>query len=84
MSLRQVLINAQRSHLAGHINKHLANIEVLLERPAGIGEHQDIQEAIEIELGEVSDYYDKLEILNRFFIQQEVIEDKENESGTAS
>ena len=84
MSLRQVLINSQRSHLAGHINKHLANIEVLLERPAGIGEHQDIQEAIEIELGEVSDYYDKLEMLNRFFIQQEVIEDKENESGTAS
>mgnify|MGYP003134148766 FL=1 len=84
MSLRQVLINAQRSHLAGHINKHLANIEVLLERPAGIGEHQDIQEAIEIELGEVSDYYDKLEMLNRFFIQQEVIEDKENEAGTGS
>ena len=84
MSLGQVLINAQRSHLAGHINKHLANIEVLLERPAGIGEHQDIQEAIEIELGEVSDYYDKLEMLNRFFIKQEVIEDKENESGTAS
>ena len=48
MSVRQVRINAQRSHLAGHINKHLANIEVLLERPAGIGEHQDIQEAIEI------------------------------------
>jgi len=84
MSLRQVLINAQRSHLAGHINKHLANIEVLLERPAGIGEHQDIQEAIEIELGEVSNYYDKLEMLNRFFIQQEVIEDKENEAGTGS
>jgi len=84
MSLRQILINAQRSHLAGHINKHLANIEVLLERPAGIGEHQDIQEAIEIELGEVSDYYDKLEMLNRFFIQQEVIEDKENEAGTGS
>ena len=84
MSIRQVLINAQRSHLAGHINKHLANIEVLLERPAGIGEHQDIQEAIEIELGHVSDYYDKLEMLNRFFVQQDTLEDKDNESGTAS
>ena len=84
MSLRQVLINAQRSHLAGHINKHLANIEVLLENPAGIGEHHDIQEAIEIELGEVSDYCDKLEMLNRFFIQQEVIEDKADDTGTAS
>ena len=69
MSLRQVLINAPRSHFAGHINKHLANIEVLLENPVGIGEHQDILESIEIELGEVSDYHDKLEMLNRFFIQ---------------
>jgi hypothetical protein len=84
MSLRQVLINASRSHFAGHINKHLANIEVLLENPAGIGEHQDILESIEIELGEVSDYHDKLEMLNRFFIQQEIIEDKENEAGTGS
>lgn len=84
MSLRQVLINAQRSHLAGHINKHLANIEVLLENPAGIGEHQDIQEAIEFELDEVANYYDKLEMLNRFFIQQEVIEDKADDTGTAS
>lgn len=71
MSVRQVLINAARSHFAGHINKHLANIEVLLERPAGIGEHQDIQEAIEIELGHVADYHDKLEMLAKFFVKQE-------------
>jgi hypothetical protein len=72
MSLRQILINAQRSHLAGHINKHLANIEVLLTNPAGIGEHQDIQEAIEIELGEIADYHDKLEMLTKFYIQQQI------------
>lgn len=71
MSLRQVLINAQRSHLAGHINKHLANIEVLLENPAGIGEHQDIQEAIEIELEHVADYHDKLAMLTKFFLTQQ-------------
>lgn len=71
MSVRQVLINAARSHFAGHINKHLANIEVLLEHPAGIGEHQDIQEAIEIELGYVAEYHDKLEMLAKFFVKQE-------------
>ena len=70
MSLRQILINAQRSHLAGHINKHLANIEVLLTNPAGIGEHQDIQESIEIELGHIADYHDKLEMLTKFFMQK--------------
>jgi hypothetical protein len=84
MSIRQVLINAARSHFSGHINKHLANIEVLLERPAGIGEHQDIQEAIEIELGHVADYHDKLEMLIRFFIQKPENEEQEDETGTGS
>ena len=68
MNIRQVLINAARSHYAGHINKHIANIEVLLNNPVGIGEHQDIQEAIEIELGHIADYHDKLEMLNKFFM----------------
>lgn len=67
--MRNILINAQRSHLAGHINKHLANIEVLLTYPVGIGEHQDVQEAIEIELEEVANYHDKLEMLTKYFIQ---------------
>jgi len=82
MSVRQILINAQRSHLAGHINKHLANIEVLLERPAGIGEHQDIQEAIEIELGYVAEYHDKLEMLTKFFIPQQTEGGEDNEIST--
>ena len=70
MSLRATLINAAQSHFAGHINKHIANIEVLLTNPVGIGEHQDIQEAVEIELGIIADYHDKLEMLNRFFVPQ--------------
>lgn len=70
MNLRATLINAQQSHLAGHVNKHIANIEVLLTNPVGIGEHQDIQEAIETELGIIADYHDKLEMLNRFFVPQ--------------
>jgi hypothetical protein len=76
--MRQILINAQRSHLAGHINKHLANIEVLLTNPVGIGEHQDIQEAIESELSHVADYHDKLEMLNKFFVAETVEEDASN------
>jgi hypothetical protein len=41
---------------------------VLLNNPAGIGEHQDIQESIEIELGHIADYHDKMEMLTKFFI----------------
>lgn len=76
--MRDILINAQRSHLIGHINKHMANVEVLLTNPAGIGEHQDIQEAIEIELGHMSDYHDKLEMLSKFFVKREEEADAES------
>ena len=67
--MKATLINAQQSHLMGHINKHLANIEVLLNHPVGIGEHQDIGTAIEEELAIVADYHDKLEMLNKFFAE---------------
>jgi len=66
-TLRNKLIKAQHAHLHGHVQKHVANVEVLLDRPAGIGEHQDIQEAIEIELGHIADYEDKLDVLSTYF-----------------
>ena len=76
--IRDIMVNAQRSYLTGHINKHIANIEVLLAHPAGIGEHQDLQEAIEIELGHIADYHDKLEMLHKFFIPKQ--EEQEDEA----
>jgi len=37
--MKEVLVNAIRSHLAGNINKHLANIQVYMNSTTGIGEH---------------------------------------------
>ena len=65
--MRDMLIDAQTSHLVGHINKHKANVEILLTNPVGIGEHQDIQTAIEEELEEIANYHDKLEMLVKYF-----------------
>lgn len=64
--MRQQIIQALRSHATGHIDKHLANIEVYLTNPAGIGEHSDIIEAIEVELKAISEYEDQLEIINKY------------------
>jgi hypothetical protein len=55
------------THALGHIAKHKANVEVYLHNPAGIGEHSDIIEAIEIELKAMSEYEDQLEMLNKYF-----------------
>ena len=79
--MRNMLIDAQTSHLVGHMNKHKANIEILLTHPVGIGEHQDIQEAIETELEEIANYHDKLEMLIKYFPKTTKGESNE-ESGT--
>jgi hypothetical protein len=79
--MRNMLIDAQTSHLIGHMNKHKANIEILLTHPVGIGEHQDIQEAIETELEEIANYHDKLEMLIKYFPKTTEGESNE-ESGT--
>jgi len=84
--MRELLISAARSHYMGLVNKHISNVEVLLNNPMGISgvadKHQDIQEAIEVELGIIADYNDKLEVLQRFFIKPQT-ETKEEKKGNA-
>tara|TARA_R100001460_G_scaffold89745_2_gene131268 strand:- start:151 stop:411 length:261 start_codon:yes stop_codon:yes gene_type:complete len=74
--MKEVLISAIRSHLVGNINKHLANIQVYMNNTTGIGEHSDIVETIELELEQVANYHDKLEVLNKFFIENELQQEK--------
>lgn len=64
--MREILLEAFKSHAQGHISKHLANIEVYLHNPAGIGEHSDIVDAIEIELKQVAEYDDLLEMVSKY------------------
>ena len=65
--MREKLIRAFISHAQGHVDKHIANIEVYLDNPAGIGEHSDIIEAIEIEMKQISEYDDMLEMVKKYF-----------------
>jgi len=65
--MRETLLEAVRTHAVGHINKHKANVEVYLHNPAGIGEHSDIIESIEIELKAMAEYEDQLEMLDKYF-----------------
>lgn len=65
--MREKLIEAFKSHAKGHIDKHVANVEVYLANPAGIGEHSDIMEAIEIEMKQIAEYDDHLEMMKKYF-----------------
>mgnify|MGYP003115092490 FL=1 len=76
--MREMLIGAARTYYMGMINKHIANVEILLTNPVGIGEdaHQDIQAVIEIEMGKIADYHDKLEMLTKFFVKPQKQEEE--------
>jgi hypothetical protein len=77
--MRNKLLQAVRSHAQGHIDKHIANVEVYLSQSVGIGEHSNIIEAIEMELEEISKYQDQIDILDTYFPQE-----KELQTGTLS
>jgi hypothetical protein len=65
--IKNIIIEGLKSHFKGHIDKHIANVNVLLENPVGVAEHADTLETIEKELALIAEYQDKLEMLNKYF-----------------
>tara|TARA_Y100000592_G_C5261941_1_gene217793 strand:+ start:42 stop:248 length:207 start_codon:yes stop_codon:yes gene_type:complete len=64
--MRDQIIKALIAHAQGDIQKHVANVEVYLTNPAGIGEHSDVMEAIEHELDQVAKYMDQIEVIQKY------------------
>ena len=76
--MREKMIEALRQHAIGHIEKHKLNVEVILQKPVGIGEHGDVMDEIEKELDQMANYDDKLEMLNKYFSEskdKEILKD---------
>lgn len=67
--MRKQLLNAVKKHAEGHIAKHIANIEIYLNNSVGIGEHNQIVEAIEEQLDEIAKYHDQIEIVDNYFVE---------------
>ena len=66
--MREQLVSALISHAKGDIAKHVANVEVYLTNPAGIGEHSDITDAIEKELNTIAKYDEQVAVLHKYFV----------------
>jgi len=80
--MREMLLAASKSYYVGMINKHISNVEILLTRSVGIGEHQDIQDAIDKEMDKVAQFDDKLNMILKYFErkQEDEKEKKKSES----
>tara|TARA_R100000988_G_scaffold97083_1_gene64276 strand:+ start:71 stop:322 length:252 start_codon:yes stop_codon:yes gene_type:complete len=64
--MREMLLAALKSYYVGNINRHLANVEIYLRTPVGIGEHSDIQASIDKEIAEVGKYDDRLSMILKY------------------
>ena len=65
------MIEALKKHAEGHIEKHKVNVDVLLEKTAGIAEHPDTLETIEKELKIIAEYVDELQMLDKYFTKKD-------------
>ena len=69
--MREKIIEAVREHAKGHIEKHKTNVEVLMQKPAGVAEHPDHLETIEKELKIIAEYDDQLEMIKKYFVHKD-------------
>ena len=60
---KEVILRALQAKYEGEREYHKANIEIYLSNPAGIGEHSDVLEAINIELERMVAADEKIHIL---------------------
>ena len=71
--MRDKIIQAMKDHAIGHIKKHKMNVDIYLDKAVGVGgeAHPDVLETIEKELNIVAMYDDQLEMLNKYFKEDE-------------
>ncbi len=75
--MKKQMIQALKNHAIANIHLHKTNIDIYFANPAGIGEHSDILESVQVELDKIALHEDRLAILRNW--PQE--EESEQESG---
>ena len=65
--LRDKIYQATKEYLRGQVEKHVANAEIMMSNPVGIGEHSDVVDSIVKELEQVAHFEDMLNALRNHF-----------------
>lgn len=64
--MRDKAINALKAHAEGEIQKHVYNIEVLLNHGQGVAEHPDHIETIQKELDKISVHKERIDAIDAY------------------
>jgi hypothetical protein len=65
--MRQEIISVLKQHFESNILKHKMNVDIMLNNPMAIHDHTDLMSAIEKEVNQISEYMDKLEVMEKYF-----------------
>lgn len=65
--MRQQMISVLKQHFTAQVQKHKMNVDIMLANPMAIHDHTDLMEAIEKEVEKISEYMDKLEVMEQYF-----------------
>ena len=74
--MRDMIISALKTKLLGEMNSHIANIEVMITHPVGVGDHPTIVDTIHKELAALEHANGKLSVLVKYIERTKVEESK--------
>ena len=80
--MRDMILQALKTKLLGQMNGHIANIEVMMTNPVGVGDHPTIIDTIDKELTALEHANGKLNVLVKYFERRQ--EDAKLEEKTQS
>ena len=78
-----MIIGALKTKMLGQMNGHIANIEVMMTNPVGVGDHPTIVDTIDKELMALEHANGKLNVLVKYFerrTENAIEEKKESKS----
>ena len=81
--MRHMILQAIKTKLLGQMNGHIANIEVMMTNPVGVGDHPTIIDTIDKELMALEHANGKLNVLVKYFerrTENAIEEKKESKS----
>lgn len=64
--MREEMIEALTQYAKGNIALHKANVEIYLNRPAGIGEHPQVMEELAEQLKKMAEWDDVINMINEY------------------
>lgn len=69
--MRNLILESLKKHAEGKVEKHKANVEILLTNPVGVADHPDHLETVGKELEAIEKYDSQLEMIDKHFTKKD-------------